>query len=332
VICASVKDASEVADARRRIAALTEAVGFDEVEVGRVCIAVTELATNLVKHGSGGALLAAIDDYSAVPALQMLALDRGEGMASVQQCMQDGFTSVGSSGTGLGAIQRQSHELDIYSSLSAGTAIYARLEKGRVPTRAAEHPRSFGAVTVSKAGEVANGDAWAAAGTAGNRTYLVVDGLGHGELAAEASRAAVEEFRRCAGRSLTEILNAIHQALRHTRGAAVAVARTDEERDQLTFAGVGNIGGTIISEGESRKTVSRNGTVGLTIPRIQEYVYPFSRHSTFFMYSDGMLTNWSCDPYPGLLARHPMLIAGVLYRDFRRERDDVTMLVAVREH
>jgi hypothetical protein len=50
------------------------------------------------------------------------------------------------------------------------------------------------------------------------------------------------------------------------------------------------------------------------------------------MYSDGMLTNWSCDAYPGLLARHPMLIAGVLFRDFRRERDDVTMLVAVREH
>lgn len=332
MICISVNDASQVADARRRVAALTEAVGFDEVEVGRVSIAVTELATNLVKHGKGGALLATIDAYSALPALQLLALDRGAGMASVQQCMQDGYTTVGSPGTGLGAIQRQSHELDIYSGLSAGTAIYARFEKGRVPTQAAEQPRSFGAVTVSKAGEIANGDAWAAAGTAGNRTYLVVDGLGHGELAAEASRVAVEEFRRCAGGSLTEILGAIHLALRHTRGAAVAVARTDEEQDQLLFAGVGNIGGTIVNAGESRKTVSRNGTVGLVIPRIQEYVYPFGRHSTFFMYSDGVLTNWSWEPYPGLLARHPMLIAGVLYRDFRRERDDVTMLVAVREH
>ena len=332
MICVQVNDTSQVADARRRIAALTETVGFDEVEVGRVSIAVTELATNLVKHGSGGALLAAMDVYSASPALQLLALDRGEGMVSVQQCMQDGYTTVGSPGTGLGAIQRQSHELDIYSAVGVGTAIYARFDKGRVPAKAAEHPRSFGAVTLPKVGEVANGDAWAAAGTSGNRTYLVVDGLGHGEPAAEASYAATEAFQACAGRSLTEILNTIHQALRHTRGAAVAVARTNEEQDQLVFAGVGNIGGTIITDGQARKTVSRNGTVGLTIPRIQEYVYPFGPHSTFFMYSDGMLTNWSCDAYPGLLARHPMLIAGVLFRDFRRERDDVTMLVAVREH
>jgi anti-sigma regulatory factor (Ser/Thr protein kinase) len=332
VICAQVNDTSQVADARRRIAALTETVGFDEVEVGRVSIAVTELATNLVKHGKGGVLLAAIDALGTLPSLQLLALDRGEGMASVQQCMQDGYTTVGSPGTGLGAIQRQSHELDIYSAPGAGTAIYARFEKGRVPANAAEHQRSFGAVTLPKAGEVANGDAWAASGAPGNRTYLVVDGLGHGELAAEASQAAVEAFRHCAGRSLPEVLSTIHEALRHTRGAAVAVARTDEQNEQLIFAGVGNIGATIITEGESRKTVSRNGTVGLTMPRVQEYVYPFRLHSTFFMYSDGMLTNWSCDPYPGLLARHPMLIAGVLFRDFRRERDDVTMLVAVREH
>jgi anti-sigma regulatory factor (Ser/Thr protein kinase) len=327
-----VEDASQVSDARRRIAALSESLGFDEVEAGRVSIGVTELATNLVKHAKDGALLAVSDDYSALPALQVLALDRGEGMASVQQCMQDGYTTVGSPGTGLGALLRQSHELEIYSAVGEGTAIYVRFEKGRVPAKAAEHPRSFGAVTLPKSGEIANGDGWAAAGTPGSRTYLVVDGLGHGQPAADASRAAMEEFRRSAGRSLTEILNAIHTALRHTRGAAVAVARTDEENDQLIFAGVGNIGGTIITEGQSRKTVSRNGTVGLTMPRVQEYVYPFRRHSTFFMYSDGMLTNWSCDPYPGLLARHPMLIAGVLFRDFRRERDDVTMLVAVREH
>lgn len=33
-------------------------------------------------------------------------------------------------------------------------------------------------------------------------------------------------------------------------------------------------------------------------------------------------------PYPGLLARAPSLIAGVLYRDFCRGRDDTTVLVA----
>jgi hypothetical protein len=48
------------------------------------------------------------------------------------------------------------------------------------------------------------------------------------------------------------------------------------------------------------------------------------------MHSDGLLTNWSLDAYPGLLTRHPALIAGVMYRDFRRGRDDVTVLAVRR--
>ena len=33
------------------------------------------------------------------------------------------------------------------------------------------------------------------------------------------------------------------------------------------------------------------------------------------------------DAYPSLIHHHPALIAGVLYRDFNRGRDDVTVLV-----
>jgi hypothetical protein len=46
------------------------------------------------------------------------------------------------------------------------------------------------------------------------------------------------------------------------------------------------------------------------------------------MHSDGLTTHWDVDRYPGLLHMHPSLIAGVLYRDFRRRRDDVTVLAA----
>jgi hypothetical protein len=41
-------------------------------------------------------------------------------------------------------------------------------------------------------------------------------------------------------------------------------------------------------------------------------------------------TRWVLDAYPGLRHRHPSLIAGVLYRDFTRGTDDVTV-VAVKE-
>jgi hypothetical protein len=45
------------------------------------------------------------------------------------------------------------------------------------------------------------------------------------------------------------------------------------------------------------------------------------------LYSDGLQTRWRLEAYPGLVRRHPSLIAGVLSRDFARGRDDVTVLV-----
>jgi hypothetical protein len=44
------------------------------------------------------------------------------------------------------------------------------------------------------------------------------------------------------------------------------------------------------------------------------------------MYSDGLASHWSLDRLPGLAARHPALLAGVLYRDHSRRRDDVTVV------
>jgi hypothetical protein len=45
------------------------------------------------------------------------------------------------------------------------------------------------------------------------------------------------------------------------------------------------------------------------------------------MHSDGIQTQWKLDAYSGLQARHPSVIAGMLYRDFRRKSDDSTIVV-----
>ena len=45
------------------------------------------------------------------------------------------------------------------------------------------------------------------------------------------------------------------------------------------------------------------------------------------MHSDGISARWSLDDYPGLVRRHPGVVAGLLYRDFQRESDDATVIV-----
>ena len=157
---------------------------------------------------------------------------------------------------------------------------------------------------------------------------MVVDGLGHGILAAEAAREAERIFALPKFDSPTSILEESHGALKKTRGAAMAVSALHLDRQLVSFAGVGNIGASIVTSDTSRGMASHNGTVGHHLNRIQEFTFPWNADSILVMYSDGLKSGWDLHRYPGIWSKHPALIAGVLYRDYCRERDDVTVLVA----
>jgi hypothetical protein len=124
------------------------------------------------------------------------------------------------------------------------------------------------------------------------------------------------------------MIEVIHTRLRSTRGAALAVAEVDRDRQLVRFSGVGNIAGTILSAEGSRRMASHNGTVGHEVRKIQEFNYPWPQNAVLVLHSDGLATHWNLDSYAGLALRHPSLIAGVLYRDFSRRRDDVTVVAA----
>src|SRR5262249_5551371 len=131
------------------------------------------------------------------------------------------------------------------------------------------------AVSVPKAGEEVSGDAWAAAQEGGRELVLVADGLGHGPLAAEAAREAVRAFHQHTSRGPAEILQAMHHALRSTRGAAAAVAEVDLTRQLVRYAGVGNVSGAVLSAGGHHNLVSHNGTLGYEARKFQAFEHRF---------------------------------------------------------
>jgi serine phosphatase RsbU (regulator of sigma subunit) len=158
---------------------------------------------------------------------------------------------------------------------------------------------------------------------------MVVDGLGHGPGAAEAAEEAIAVVNASVGESMAEILTRTHDALKKTRGAAMSIAVADHERRVLTYAGVGNVSGLLVTGSTTRGLSSQNGTLGAALPRsLQEFSFPLEPHSLLIMYSDGLASKTGISPYTGLQGRHPGLIAGLLYRDFSRKRDDATVLVA----
>jgi serine/threonine protein phosphatase PrpC len=176
------------------------------------------------------------------------------------------------------------------------------------------------------AGEVESGDGWSHVRDSHRVRLLVADGLGHGPAAAIAAREAVQTFDALPEARPAESVERMHMALRATRGASVAVAELDEERGLVHFCGVGNISCTVILGNESRHLVSHNGTAGHEVRRIQEFEAEWATGSLIILASDGLSTRWDLDAYPGIIRHHPAVVAGVLFRDFRRDRDDVTVV------
>jgi anti-sigma regulatory factor (Ser/Thr protein kinase) len=318
-----VTESSKVAEARRRAREIAQRAGLDETDVGKIALLVTELGTNLVKHAVGGEIIMGEVGEQGV---EVLSLDRGPGISNVSECMRDGYSSAGSPGTGLGAVARLSSEYDIHSVPKKGTSVVARLMPGNSPgCRGAKNVRT-GVVSIPKPGEDQCGDGWAVATLSDRYLCAVADGLGHGPLAAMASAEALRCFREHAHRAPKEIVERVHDAIRATRGAAFAVAQVDPQENVVRFSGVGNIAGIILDGAVSRHMVSQNGTAGSEVRRVTEFTYPWSETATLVMHSDGLATRWDLSMYPGLVARDPSLIAGVLYRDFSRGADDMTVV------
>ena len=316
-----ISDESGVGAARREAARVGRSVALGEQAAGRLGIVATELGKNLWKHAGGGELvLRALDG-----GVELLALDKGPGMADVGRAMGDGYSTTGTAGTGLGAVRRQSRTFDIYSHPDAGTAVLARVLDAGAAT-ATDH---VAGVCVAKPGEEIPGDSWTVAQRGLRTVILVADGLGHGPDAAQAARAATALVTANVARTPTAILALAHEALRATRGAAVALAAVDADAGELVFAGIGNVFAQIVHAGGTTIGLpSSYGTVGGDLRKVHEQRVPFAREDGLILATDGVRPRWQWSSYPGLWGRDPALIAGVVYRDFSAGRDDATVVVA----
>lgn len=324
-----VRDASAVALARRTVNAVAAEADLSEEEGGRAALVATELATNLVKHAGGGELIIADFRNGDLHGVDLLALDNGPGMADPARCLMDGYSTAGSPGTGLGAIQRQSQVFDLYTEPGKGVVMFARV--------LAESRRSVGSSSFDVCGfavpvapEIVSGDCWSMRERGGGLVIIGADGLGHGVGAAEASQAACLLLRDDAGDPPTELLEKAHRALRPTRGAAVAVAEIDWHAGKVIYAAIGNLSGTLVGRGTARKLVSYSGTIGHAVRSFRSLDYPWIADGALILHSDGLATSWQAERYPGLIDRASGVIAGLLYRDFRRGRDDCLIVVAKR--
>lgn len=324
-VAIAIDETTQVGQARRYAQQLADEAGFDETDGGRVALVATELATNVIKHGRAGVIYLRGIPGRRTRGVEIVAVDCGPGF-QLANCLPDGFSTGGTRGIGLGAVVRQSQVMDVYSD-SRGSVVLARF----YPRQQADEDLRWGVSQTALHGESFCGDGWALASKDTQWSFLMVDGLGHGEAASVAADCAVTAFVADPLADPATLMAGLHQAMMGTRGGAVALARVDTAQGTLRFSGIGNIAASLLTAESARGLASHPGIVGAQFRRAQAFDFSDIIGQVLIMHSDGLQSRWRMADYPGLLQRHPAVIAAVLHRDFNRNRDDATVMVIALE-
>lgn len=307
--------------------------GFTGSRLGELEVVVSELLSNLVKYADqkGEFLVRKITKVN-VPGLEIICIDKGKGIANVERMLQDGISTSGSLGQGLGAINRLSDEFDLYSLPDWGTIILSRMYIKKNTSYENKKEVEVGVVTVPADQQEECGDNWKIITKANHVYIMAVDGLGHGSNASEAAKEAVKSFEKNVRFPTHELLQHVHQDIRKTRGAVCFSAVADYKNNTIRYAGVGNISARLISKQGGKNCISYNGIVGYIMPRtMNESNIIWSHQDIFIMCSDGITSRWSLGNYPDIIKHDPVIIAAALYKDYRRTHDDSLVIVLKRK-
>ncbi len=323
-----VAERTAVGAVRRVAGQLADRLGFGDVRVAEVELAATEIATNLHKHAQDGAVVVRSVRGVTDRAVEMVAIDRGPGIADPSRSLRDGESTAGTLGIGLGAIARLADAHRLSSRTGHGTVLTVRFHPHRGELAEIADNRPVG-LTRPMNGEQICGDAYAFRHTPGRLTILLCDGSGHGPLAASAAQTAVRLFCGQAFAAPDQAVRALHEAMRGGRGGAVAVADLDLAGGKAVFAGLGNVSAAVVADGRKQSMVSLPGIAGYQSRTIRSFEYPLPAGAVVILHSDGLSERWTVGGANGVhLTDNSLVNAATLLGVAGTRTDDASVVVA----
>lgn len=160
--------------------------------------------------------------------------------------------------------------------------------------------------------------------------FAALDGLGHGDEAALAARAAVDLLRPHAGDGVVSLVRLCHEALRDTRGVAMSLASFDAREGTLAWLGVGNVEGVLVradpaTDPPRESLMLRGGVVGYRLPALRASVLAVTPGDVLVFATDGLDIGFTSDATAG---EEPQLLADRLLGKWGKPTDDALVLVA----
>lgn len=332
---------ADIGICRRKGASLATHMGFDKVKSGEVAILISELVTNVLKHGGGKGkiVICQIEDNENNKAIEVYCCDSGNGIPNVQKALKDGYTGKNTLGIGLGTIRRFSDELEINPNSShtfmenyfSGNHNFKHCIRSIkwIPAKkwiGLNNNLLIGAATRCHPAERLNGDAYVINHLNKNICVAaVIDGLGHGKEANIASELVKEHIFLKSDLPLDRLMNHLHNVTRGTRGTVAGIARINTETKKLSFSGIGNIECFLITQFGKKTLLSFGGIIGHNIrtPRVTEF--DFKPNDSLCMFSDGITSRWK--PEDIKWDNPPQKNSEFILNNYSRLNDDATILI-----
>jgi negative regulator of sigma-B (phosphoserine phosphatase) len=181
------------------------------------------------------------------------------------------------------------------------------------------------------AGEARSGDLAVFAPYEGGALVAVIDGLGHGAAAADASAAAAAVLAERPNDSPDALLKRCHDALRTTRGVVATLAWFDLAGRELTWTGIGNVEGRLVraarAAGDSNDSPTLfGGVLGWSLPAVRVVRTELHPGDCLVMATDGVAADFGSSLMPGVAAEEQ---AKRVLATHARGSDDA-LVVAVR--
>lgn len=325
----AVQSESAIILLRSRLLSVAQRIGFPEMERENMALVAAEMVSNQIKYAQQRGQIQIWQQPG--PALDILALDFGPGIADMQQAMEDGYSSARTLGKGLGSIQRLAHEAAIYTQAAAGphvkwtgTAVLARFCLNRKERDARPDPVQIGLFSRALSDDRFNGDRIYVQREGNLVRWLHLDGLGHGESAHQTTA----NLAGCLdGNHPRATLEAVDQQLHSSRGAVAICGEADGATRRLNLLGVGDMHAALHQQEQLRRLSFSPGVLGREHKSPTPFDESLAEKCTIFSASDGIRRSWDDSSFPGLFHQPPQLIAYLLGNIMGRLSDDQSLCV-----
>lgn len=162
----------------------------------------------------------------------------------------------------------------------------------------------------------------------------VIDGLGHGQGAADAADIAAATLEEHPSDAVDVLFKRCHERLKRSRGVVMSLASFDLAHNTMTWLGVGNVRGiftcTTLNAPTREWLFLRGGIIGYNMPSLRPIVMPIGPGDMLIFATDGIRSTFaepSSQANPPKMQGGPQFIADTILAQHGRKTDDALVLV-----